>query len=214
MSAEDIRTQALPADRPPAAGRIVPFGLWVWLPWIAAAGLALLSGWLLQAYVASREELALTRSQAALREIEGKALQQQIEAERILSARRVADLLDELHARNDPGQFQVVPLVCQPDAALPRLAVVVWNPERQEGELVLAGFPALPPDKDYQLWITDSEHPVAVSAAVFALNSMSDGFRVPFRPDQPLANTAGFTVSVERKGGAPSRQGPVILSSR
>ena len=154
------------------------------------------------------------QSRAALQEIEGKSLRQQIEAERILSARRVADLLDELHARTDPGQFQVVPLACQPDAALPSLAVVVWNPGRQEGELVLAGIPALPPDEDYQLWITDSEHPVAVSAAVFTLDSVSNGFRVPFKFDQPRANAAGFTVSVERKGGATSRQGPVILSSR
>ena len=214
VSDDDIRIQMQPAGRPPAAGRTAPFGPRAWLPWIAAAGLALLAGWLLQAYVASRGELVLIRSQAALREVEGKALQQQIEAERILSARRVADLSDELHARTDPGQFQVVPLACQPDAALPRLAVVVLNPDRQEGELVLAGIPALPPDEDYQLWITDSEHPVAVSAAVFTINSMSGGFRVPFKLDQPRANAAGFTVSVERKGGATSRQGPVILSSR
>ena len=214
MSAEDIRAQTSTADRAPAAGRTAPFGPWVRLPWIAAAGFALLSVWLLQAYVASRVELLSVQSGAALQEIEGKALRQQIEAERILSARRVADLLDELHARNDPGQYQVVPLAPKADAALTCLAVVVWDPGRQEGELVLAGRPALPPDKDCQLWISDSEHPVAVSAAVFNLDSMSNGFRIPFKLDQPRANTAGFTVSVECKGGAASRQGPVILSSR
>jgi len=213
MSDEAIPKPTQPVDPPPAAARTPPFTVWLWVPWIAAAGLALLAGWLLKVYVATYGELVSMRSQAAFGEIEGKALQHQIEAERIVSAQRVADLLDELRARSDPVRFQVVPLIPAPDAPLPSLGIAVWSPDRQEGELILASIPALPPDKDYQLWITDSANGVAVTAAVFTVGTMTNGFRVPFKFDRPRA-TAGFTVSIETKGGAANRQGPVILSSR
>jgi hypothetical protein len=214
MSDEDIHTQTPAVNPPPAAAGAAQSTPWAWLPLIVVVGLALLSGGLVQAYFATRGELVLTRSRAAMRDVENRALLQQIEAERILSSRRVADLIEELRGRSEPGQVQVVPLLPRSNAAVPSLAIVAWNPDRQEGELLMEGIPALTPEQDYQLWITDSEHPVAVSAAVFAASSASNGIRVPFKLDQARANAAGFSVSVERKGGAPSRQGTVVLSSR
>ena len=214
MSDEDIRPPTPPVNPPPATSRTAPSRPWAWLPWIIAAGFALVAGWFLQAYLVTREELVLTRSQAALREVEGKFLQQQIEAERILAARGMADLREELPARNDSAQPQVIPLASQPAAAPPSAAVVVWYSSRQEGELVLAGISEPPPGQAYQLWIADAEHPVALSAAVFSVSSMSHGFRVPFKLSQPRADAASFTISVEPKGGAASRQGPVLWSSR
>jgi hypothetical protein len=213
MSVEDPRTPTPHADPPAAAGRAVVFGRWVWAPWVIAACLAVISAWLLNAYVSTYGDLVSAQSEAAMRKVEGKAIQQQLEAERILNARRLVDLLDEFHAQNDPAQYHVVPLVSGADPRLSPPAFVVWNSNRQEGELVGAGIPKPPPDKDYQLWITDAENLVAVSAAVFTVDTMSGGFRVPFKFTQ-LRPNAGFTVSLERKGGAASRQGNIILSSR
>jgi len=213
MRDDDLRPEPQPVIPAEAAGRAAPSGFWFWAPWIAVAGLALLVAWLLLAYVSACGDLAAKRSQLALSEVEGKALRQQLEAERILFAQRLVDLLDEFHARREPSQFRVVPLASRPDAPLAPTALVVLNPDRKEGELVLAGLPALPPDKAYQLWIADSENGVAVSAAVFTVGTMPGGYRVPFRFDQLRAD-ASFIVSVEPKGGAASRQGPVVLVNR
>lgn len=213
MSVEDPRTPTPHAEPPAAAGQAVISGRGVWAPWVMAACFAVVSAWLLNAYVAAYGDLVSARSQAALREIESKALLQQLEAERILNARRLVDLLDEFHAQNDPAQYHVVPLVSGADPRLSPPAFAVWNSNRQEGEIVGAGIPRPPADKDYQLWITDPENLVAVGAAVFTVDTMAGGFRVPFKFTQ-LRPNAGFTVSLERKGGAASRQGTIILSSR
>jgi hypothetical protein len=213
MTDESLRTQTQPVNPPGAPGHAAPLRPWLWAPWIAAAGLALVCAWLLLAYVAAYGDLVSLRSQEALRAVENKALQQQIDAERILSSQRAADLLDELHARDEPGPGQIVPLAAPQAAGLPPTAFVVLNANRQDAELVLAGIPALPADKDYQLWMADSENVVAVSVAVFTVDSMSGGYRVPFKVGQLRANSS-FAVSVERKGGAASRQGPIVLSSR
>jgi anti-sigma-K factor RskA len=83
----------LPADgastdnivRPPAAlFRTV-------LPWVVAACFALSAAWLGQLYLATRAETQLLRDGNALVEISLKSTQQQLEAERILSRRQIAD---------------------------------------------------------------------------------------------------------------------------
>lgn len=86
-----------PADnviRPPAA-LFARFA-----PWAIAACFALLAAWTGQRYLSTRTEADLLQQRQALAEIELKASQQQLEAERILTGRRLQDLDQQLTGAN------------------------------------------------------------------------------------------------------------------
>jgi anti-sigma-K factor RskA len=94
------------------------------------------------------------------------------------------------------------------------MAVSIWQRDRQEGELVVVGLPVLSPDQTYQLWITRPRETVGESAAVFAVDPASGKARVPFQVGRPVPTGAAFTVTVERRGGATTIGGPVVLSGQ
>jgi anti-sigma-K factor RskA len=71
------------------------------IPWAAAAGFALLAGWLGQMYFAGRTESALLRDQQALADLALKSAHNQIEAERILARRQLSDLNQQITAANE-----------------------------------------------------------------------------------------------------------------
>ena len=210
---DEIRDRETPPDEPPANRPAAPVGLPAWLPWFAAAGFALIAGLMLAAYLALRAEMTVQRDQAALAEIQGKTLRQQIEADEILSARRLADLRSELQSPRDLSRLEFFPLVSPTNVAADFPAVAVWDPDSQEGELVVWALPALAQDKSYQLWLFDSAHPAGTSLAVFAVDSAAAEILVPFKLNRTSANGARYKVSLERKGGASVPEGPVVLAS-
>ncbi len=69
-------------------------------PWAIAACFALLAAWTGQRYLSTRTEADLLQQRQALAEIELKASQQQLEAERILTGRRLQDLDQQLAGAN------------------------------------------------------------------------------------------------------------------
>ena len=108
MSDDNARIPGPAANGPgEAGGGTIPLRLLAWLPWIAAGGFALLAGFLSQAYFAARSEMIALREQGALAALEGKGLQQRIEAERILSARRLADLQAGLPDPGGPARLKI-----------------------------------------------------------------------------------------------------------
>jgi anti-sigma-K factor RskA len=91
-------------------------------------------------------------------------------------------------------------------------AVCVWNDERQEGLLAVENLPALAADQDYQLWVIDPKYPIPVDGGVF--NTTSEGsVRFTFQPGLPVEQANVFAVSLERKGGVPKAEGPMVLIS-
>ena len=62
------------------------------LPWAAAAGFALVAVWFARLYIASRSEAQLVSAQQALADLELKSTRNQLEAERILARRQLANL--------------------------------------------------------------------------------------------------------------------------
>jgi anti-sigma-K factor RskA len=211
MRDDKVTPLARSADAPPKAG---PSGLLAWLPWIAAAVLALLAGFLIEAYFAARTEIVALDEQSALAAIEIKSLQQRIEAERLLSARRIADLSIATQDLYDLGQCAVVPLLSPATGASSPLAVVVWDARRQQGTLVARKLPALAADQSYQLWMVDSRYPSPFGAGGFGGDAAGGEIRFSFKSDRPVAPSAGFVVSVEPKGPALQIAGPVVLSSQ
>jgi hypothetical protein len=190
-----------------------PSGLLAWLPWITAAVFAALTGLLVQIHYARQAELVALREQMALAGIELRSLQQRAEAEHILSARRVADLVAEQHPQARPG-IEMVPLVPRAEGTPSSMAVAVWSPGLQEGELVVFRLPDPGPDKSFQLWITDPRNPVPASAGAFTVDPAATNSRVHFKTDRPVPVGAAFAISVVRRDGAPNAEGPIVLSSQ
>jgi hypothetical protein len=65
-------------------------------PWILAGCLALAAAQAARLYLAARAEAVAERQRASLADLELRSMRNQLEAERILSRREIADLKDEL----------------------------------------------------------------------------------------------------------------------
>jgi anti-sigma-K factor RskA len=86
-----ISTQEKGAPVPDNIVRPSSFGVWNLIPWAAAACFALSAAWLGQRYTSIRSETAALRNQREFAEITIKSVQQQLEAERILTRRQLQD---------------------------------------------------------------------------------------------------------------------------
>lgn len=210
MTDESQRRESAAEKSPGSAPIANPaFRLPQFIPWLAAACLALACAWFGQLYLVTRAGNAVLREQQALAELELRGTRQQLEAERLLSHRQLADAakpLNRLHVAT------LAPLSGNLPGAR---AVVVWDSFAQEGLLEIERMPPPAAKEDYALWLIDPSQPTPVHAAVFTVNP--DGIaRVPFRSATPAGAAPRFSVSRERKGDTPHQagpQGPVVLLS-
>ena len=251
---------AAPAAAP---ARIIPFTLPVWLPWAAAAGLAIACAWLGQLLLASRSEALGLRDQQTLAAFELTSARNQLKAERLIARQELASATAqvsaitqtlqqarqdaeganlqltstqklvaardlqlamesqrsaelEARARHDAdlANFKITTLASLLGNSPQALAVAVWNPARQEGVLSVEKLPALAADKDYQLWLVDPQYPIPVDGGVFTVNPATGEARITFKADKPVKSVAKFAVSLERKGGVPKAEGPMVLISQ
>ncbi|WP_395743404.1 anti-sigma factor domain-containing protein [Prosthecobacter sp.] len=88
--------------------------------------------------------------------------------------------------------------------------LVVWDEKRSQGVVVLDKMPKVESDKDYQLWVVDPAKPNPISAGVVAVDSKGAS-KTTFKPVEPVTGEAKFAISVEKKGGVPKAEGPVIM---
>jgi anti-sigma-K factor RskA len=64
--------------------------------------------------------------------------------------------------------------------------------------------------KDYQLWVVDAEHKDPISAGIVRVNA--DGVAEwRFKPAGLANHIKAFAISVEREGGAPKKEGPIVM---
>ena len=220
---------ARPGTRPRSSGAAF------WLPWAAAAALALAAGWLGQDLLASRQEAESLRTTSELADLSRRDAENRREAERILLAaqlaattrqaadlqqrlddvggrldganRRVAELARQLQAEGDLAKLRIATLVSMLDNSPQARAVAVWDPTRQQGLFTAHQLPAPGAGQDYELWVIDPARKQPVSGGIVSLDAQGNA-RVEFRPEDPVAQAAKFAVSRERKGGAPAHGGP------
>jgi anti-sigma-K factor RskA len=154
------------------------------LPWAVAAAFAVTAGALWMERDALRAELGPLRKEVV-----------------------------DLRNREVLQSIKIATLTAQKDAteAFARgSAVVVWDPQRQEGVIKLSGIPRAEPGKDYQLWIIDPRYPKPVSGGVVPVGA--DGLaRVSFSPERSVRSADKFAVSIEKEGGVPEGSGPIVL---
>ena len=89
-------------------------------------------------------------------------------------------------------------------------ATVAWQPGRQSGVIRITNLPAPEPGKDYQLWAVDAAHKDPVSAGVIRVDKNGVA-QVRFKPIDTAQQVKAFAISVEREGGVPKKEGPILL---
>jgi anti-sigma-K factor RskA len=195
-------------------GQVIPFPAWI--PWLAAACIAVAAVWSERLYLASESENAALREQQRIAQAALDRAQGQLaDAEKLLaqSGRQIAELNANLKAEGDLAHFKIATLASMLGNSPAALAVAVWDPTREEGVLAVSKLPALAAEKDYQLWVIDTQYAAPVSGGVFAVDPATGEARVIFRADKPVHSIAKFAVSLERKGGVTKPEGPIVLLS-
>ncbi|HTZ22196.1 MAG TPA: anti-sigma factor [Opitutaceae bacterium] len=191
----------MPSDLP-AEPKAVSFHFPAWVPWTALAAAVLALAWAALQWMTLRTELATLRIELQLAQLDLKDAQQRREADRILG-----------QYRRDPATLKIF-LLSSPHAGSPSaLAAVAWNPGTSEGVLVAQNLPPPAPGQVYRLWAIDPQHPHPVVAGVIDVDPQTGAAHGQFKPSQPLPAAARFQVSLERQGGVPAPEGPVVLAS-
>lgn len=202
-----------------SVGRVTHVDFSRWLAWGAAAALALSTVGLAALQLRTASALSTERELAALASVERRQLSSALEAERILAGRQLESLrsaealVASLEQQADIAQLKISTLASLLGDSPEAQAIAVWNPVQQRGVLTVSHLPALPPGKDYQLWVVDPAYPNPVDGGVFTVDSATGDARIEFRPNQPVNEVAKFAVSLERKGGVPKAEGPMVLLS-
>jgi anti-sigma-K factor RskA len=89
-------------------------------------------------------------------------------------------------------------------------ATVAWQPGRQSGVIRITNLPAPQPGKDYQLWAVDAEHKEPISAGIVRVDKNGVA-QVRFKPVEKAEHVKAFAISLEREGGVPKKEGPILL---
>ena len=189
-----------------AEATIIPFRLALWTGWAAAACFALASAYFGSRYFAANTETLALRQDVELTRIEAQSIRQQLEAERILATRQIADL----EKAGDIANLKIARLADLLGNSPQAVAVAVWNPLKQEGVLTVEKLPVLQNNEDYQLWVVEPNRD-PVNGGVFTVDTKG-GARLQFRPDQSVSAVTTFAISRERKGGVPKAEGPIVAA--
>ncbi len=90
-------------------------------------------------------------------------------------------------------------------------ATVAWQPGRQSGVIRISNLPAPQSGKDYQLWAVDAEHKDPISAGIVRVGKNGVA-QVRFKPVEKAEHVKAFAISLEREGGVPKKEGPILLA--
>lgn len=194
------------APEPVKVSKILPFPVIV--AWAAAACFALAAAGVTQLYFAARERNTLLEEQGRLADLELKSLQTRFDSERLVDERKLAEAMRE----SDLAQMKIAALTSMLGNSPEAVAVAVWNPAKQEGVMTVDKLPMAAANKDYELWmIPPGAKPVA--AGLVKVGPLGKGQFI-FHADKPVDAVAKFAVTLEKKGGASSPAGSMVLLSQ
>ncbi len=179
-------------------------------PWAVAATVAIAALWFARQNILLRDENATLRSERQLAEIARQMAQNQLTERSLLAENMINSLGQKLGRTEDLARLKVTALASLADNTKEAQVIAVWDPEQQTGLLTVEKLPALPATQDYQIWIVDPAYPNPVNGGVFHV--AADGqVALAFKPDQPVTQAAAFAISLEKKGGVPKAEGPIVL---
>jgi anti-sigma-K factor RskA len=188
---------------------VIPFRAALWTGWAAAACFALTTAYFGASYFAARSDATLARSDVDAVRAEAQSLAQRLEAERILNSGYIA----QLQKAGDVANLKIAQLADLLGNSPQAVAIAVWNPLSQSGVLTVEKLPVLQRDQDYQLWVIDPAYKDPVNGGVFTVDANGVA-RMEFRPDQNVTAATTFAISLERKGGVPKAEGPLVAAGK
>lgn len=211
---EQVLARCAPASVTGARpNRLLPFSPGLVLPWAAAAALALVAAWYGREAAVLRDQNEALRTDRELAEVAYKMARSQLAERTLVAEKMINNLGAKLRHSEDLARLKISALASLAGNTKEAQVVAVWDPDQQAGLLSLDRLPPIAESQDYQLWIVDPNHKDPVSAGVF--HSPADGrMALPFWPDHPVAKATAFAISVERKGGVPKAEGPIVMISR
>jgi anti-sigma-K factor RskA len=179
-------------------------------PWAMAASLLLAAMWLASHNLSLQSENAALRNERQLAEIAYRAAQAQLTERSLLAEGMINDLGRQLRDQQDLTRLKVTALASLAGNTPEAQAIAVWDPDRETGLLTVDKLPAIADNQDYQLWVVDPAYPNPVDGGVFRPGA--DGHVVlAFKGNQPIKNVAAFAISLEKKGGVPKAEGPIVM---
>lgn len=195
---------------PPAPDNIVPFPFARLLPWAAAAGFALAAAWFgFGAYTLRSENTAL-RAERELADVAYRMARSQLDERTLLAEKMIADLGSRLQRSEDLSRLKITALASLLGNTPEAKAIAVWDPEQQSGLLTVEQLPAIAAAQDYQIWVIDPQYPIPVDGGVFKPDATGKA-TLTFKGDKPIAEAAAFAISLEKAGGVPKAEGPLVL---
>jgi anti-sigma-K factor RskA len=190
--------------------RVTRFPFAAALPWAAAAGFALVAAWLTSQNFALRRQNQGLQTEHELAQIAYQTAQAQLGERSLVAEKMISELGNKLRQSEDLARLKISALASLAGNTKEAQVIAVWDPAQQAGLLTIEKLPAIAATQDYQIWIVDPAYPNPVNGGVFNLGT--DGkVSLPFKPDQPVAQVAAFAISLEKKGGVPKAEGPIVL---
>lgn len=195
-------------EPPPAA--IVSFPFLRVVPWAAAALFTVTIAWLATQNLALRSANNALHTQQRLAEVAYATAQNQLAERSLLAETMINGLGARLRRSEDLARLKVSALASLAGNTAEAQAIAVWDPDLQAGLLTFEKLPAIADTQDYQIWVIDPAYPNPVNGGVFHVSA--DGrVALAFKPDQPVTQATAFAISLEKKGGVPKAEGPIVL---
>ncbi len=205
-----LKQQILDAAPAPALAPVVAFPLLRFAPWAAAAALTVAATWLAFHNISLQSENTTLRTERQLAEIAYRAAQTQLKERSFLAESMINDLGRQLREQQDLTRLKITALASLAGNTPEAQAIAVWDPTRETGLLTVDHLAAIADNQDYQIWVVDPAYPIPVDGGVFKPGA--DGHAVlAFKGDKPIKSVAAFAISLEKKGGVPKAEGPIVL---
>jgi anti-sigma-K factor RskA len=205
---------AVPAAAPSVAaakeGSPAAFPLLRLVPWGLAAALAITTTWLAFQNLSLRTENNVLSSERRLAEIAYQTASNQLSERSLLAETMINDLGRQLREQHDLTRLKITALASLAGNTPEAQAIAVWDPTRETGLLTVDHLPVIGENQDYQIWVIDPAYPIPVDGGVFKPGA--DGRAVlAFKGNKPVRGVSAFAISLEKKGGVPKAEGPIVL---
>jgi anti-sigma-K factor RskA len=205
-----LKARLLAAATPPVLAPVVTFPLQRFAPWGVAAALTIGATWLATRNLALQSENDALRTEHQLAEIAYQTAQTQLEQRSLVAENMINDLGRQLLEQQDLSRLKITALASLAGNTVEARAIAVWDPARETGLLTVDKLPVIADNQDYQIWVIDPAYPIPVDGGVFKPGA--DGHAVlSFKGDKPIKSVAAFAISLEKKGGVPKAEGPIVL---
>lgn len=118
-----------------------------------------------------------------------------------------------LSNQNDACQWQVAGMSSMNERGRTASATVVWDSSTQTGIITGQNMPRPAANEDYQLWVIDGQYAQPVDAGIVTVDE-NGATQTMFKPTKKVSPNDKFAISVEKKGGVPKNEGPIVWMSK